>query len=136
MTSFASIALLAYVIFAIATSPTIVRERLARNLASEITGNERLSQIELSCIERDVPTVVVNGVVQSEDDFWDLNELVIQFNWNEAVAVNWNITIEEPAGVVTSQQHTSPDSDELFAKHNNPLAATHREIQRWIFRLR
>ena len=127
--------MLAYVMFAIATSPTIVRERLARKLASQLSGNERLSQVELTCIERDVPIVVVSGVVKSEDDFWELNELVIENDWNEPIEVHWNIGIEGQSGAVTSQQHTIPGPEELFSKHGF-LAATHRTIQRWMYRLR
>ena len=90
------------------------------------------SDVNLRYVERERSVLQVTGSVMNENEFWDLNERIIEYDWNETLAVDWNIWIDEGHDAVVDRQIAAADLGDPNANSGFLLAA-HRMIQRSIF---
>jgi len=141
LVNFAAMLLLGYVLFAIVTSPTITRERIAAQLRQTLAEDEGFSDINFSCSEFDFDysdwsqsIVGVSGSVKSEHDWWKLNELILNHPWDGNVLIDWDIWIDDQSGATTGEQPNIRDLADDTSE--GTILTTHRILQRWMFYIR
>lgn len=92
--SILSVGLLLLLVANIVSNPTIHRKRVAADLQSTLSLDERFETIRVEYVELKPKFLNVTGSLKSEDDFAALRKMISDRNWDDMDGVYWRLQIQ------------------------------------------
>jgi hypothetical protein len=85
------LALLTGFVLSVQFNPSFARQRNARRVQSNLSGDDRFVGIRVMYLENQIKFLRVEGHVNSESVFQSLRDRIERHDWNE---VYWNVTVD------------------------------------------